>query len=95
MLKLVIGQLQGILIKDVQYIVTTLVNGRQRAKGSNLKASAEKKDRVRWPLYQAGVGGMYMRLCEMCADEEELKPLSSDKGKRRHVVKCEECGQAA
>lgn len=47
----------------------------------------------RWPLYR--IDGAYMRICPDCAEEHCDEPLRSDRGKKRHVKTCEECGKAA
>ena len=98
MLNILVSELQCMLFKDIRYIVTTLVLGRRQAKRSKTKAKAEDPGHKRWPLYHMNYEGyeaMYRRLCDDCIVDiginEEVKRMSSDRGKRRHVENCEVC----
>ena len=87
-----------IFVKDVFTITNLLWTGRREAKRL---AKVEQKANGRYPLYgiKLMTGRLYKRLCQRCAttlwNTTNIEKVPSDRGKRRHVYKCEHCGKSA
>jgi len=89
-----------VFLSDLSFIARTLWNGHLVAKHNQRVMRGDL-----WPLYKItssdGDAVTYKRLCPQCCEhdiklnKDYFEFMASDRGKRRHVEKCDRCGKAA